>query len=610
MAELSVRATTPTRVADRLSRARTTLAFASFAALFALLIFVVETLSLVGVPDTVLLGLMTMFALFVPVLATFPTVTVSLPRFAVAQHQVTILQNAVAMCSGLFGSVFLVGIASTFYRSELEMAALVLGSGSGLLMSGVLFAPFLRRAGCSTGADFLGARFGSSLVSATAGAIAMLALAPMLVAEISVAVMIGNWTLGLPKSAIAVLSAALMAIPALLGGMRAITLAATMQFLLLFFALVAVSVWLSWSVAGHALPFEGYLAAARALQEAEILNASASPETWRAAALGAGVAAGMAVFPTLLMRAAAARSSTSARSSLARCLFVFAWLCLSSATIGAIAKWSVFEAPAKVGSVAELVSQGWIVDWVVRDDSLVELCGEPASEAGANCPSGPLPRGALSIDPDIALVAAPGIAGLPPLTSLLLAVACLVASVAAGALTLFGIARSLGQDVLSRPGPVRTSPSLSLLIQRGVIVASAIIAVPLALSAPADYLRVAVASLTIAASGTFPALLLGIWWPRATGTGAVCGMIAGFAIAAFQAVGTLRDPSLFDTLEPLRIADYARMIGLEGAGLIAIAAGVVITIAVSLLTKKPDDSRMAFTDALRMPRDLNLSDGT
>ena len=41
---------------------------------------------------------------------------------------------------------------------------------------------------------------------------------------------------------------------------------------------------------------------------------------------------------------------------------------------------------------------------------------------------------------------------------------------------------------------------------------------------------------SLAMAGNFPALVMGIWWKRATTAGAICGMIAGFGLCLFYLV--------------------------------------------------------------------------
>jgi cation/acetate symporter len=55
---------------------------------------------------------------------------------------------------------------------------------------------------------------------------------------------------------------------------------------------------------------------------------------------------------------------------------------------------------------------------------------------------------------------------------------------------------------------------------------------------PANMVTVATWSLTLAASGLFPALVAGLWWRRTSALGATCAMLAGHAVAAVYIVAT------------------------------------------------------------------------
>src|SRR5256886_16192370 len=58
----------------------------------------------------------------------------------------------------------------------------------------------------------------------------------------------------------------------------------------------------------------------------------------------------------------------------------------------------------------------------------------------------------------------------------------------------------------------------------------------LAATRPSDILAMVGWAFSLAMAGNFPALVLGIWWKRATTTGAICGIIAGWGICLFYLV--------------------------------------------------------------------------
>ncbi len=134
------------------------------------------------------------------------------------------------------------------------------------------------------------------------------------------------------------------------------------------------------------------------------------------------------------------------------------------------------------------------------------------------------------------------------------------------------------------------------------------VASKIALAPPADYLKLALTGLSLAASGLFPVLLVGIWWPRANRPGALLGMLAGFVIAAYLAVGTIYAPQLSAWLEPVGLAELARSLGAERAALVAMPVGFVVAVVASLATRAPGAEQHAFAAALFKPRDLPADD--
>ncbi len=148
------------------------------------------------------------------------------------------------------------------------------------------------------------------------------------------------------------------------------------------------------------------------------------------------------------------------------------------------------------------------------------------------------------------------------------------------------------------------------------------------------------ASFSLAASAFLPALLLGVWWKRANGQGALAGMIAGlivclyymivpryfpyafyetsrafssatepqaFAYDALQQIYYLADPATrpaMAMLWELNVRAIANWWGVRGifAGVFGAPVGFVVTIAVSLLTPAPSEDVQSFVEELRKPQ--------
>ena len=276
--------------------------------------------------------------------------------------------------------------------------------------------------------------------------------------------------------------------------------------------------------------------------------------------------------------------------------------------IAGIARHVLAEAARDARTSAELIDRApWIARWAAKDPALVTICGQPALETaacGAQAPGG----ADMAVDARIALLAAPDMAGLPPLASMLLGTGCLVLALAAASLVLFGIGAAVGHDLYVRGAEPRAPVSRRLMAQRLAILVVAGLATYVATDPPAGDLRLALWSLSLSASALFPVFLLAIWWRRANRWGAMAGLLAGSAVAAYLIGASEFDPVLFSYLEPAGLAETARALGAEMAPLAAAPAALLAMVLISVVTPAPGADHRAFAEALARPRDMSTDD--
>lgn len=607
MSDLVRRSRPPETVdAASLAQRRAAAGLVAFVATLAMLLFVVETLAQVGVAKAILMWLVAGFALVIPAAAGMLAPTVSRSGFAVGDRGISAAANASAASVALFGGVFAIGLSAAFFRSEAEASGLALGLAGGMLVGNVVLAPYMRRMAAASIGDFLALRFGGIATPALAGLVAAAALLSILVAELELAAMVGNWTLAIGRRPAMIVAAILITAPPLIGGMRGVTLAGVLQFALLLTGLAFVAVWVSFYATGYVVPLAGYVAAAAKLRDLT----SATPPSG-AAGLAVSVALGVACAPALLSRAVTTGSARSTRSSLAWAMFFVALFSISSIAMGAVARSGVEQASDQSRSPeASIQSQPWTADWSAREGTPVRLCGLPIVGPGdAAAPCGDLLKpGDLAVDPDIALLAAPEIAGAPPVFAMLVAAGCLAGSIAAGSLTLLGIGRAFGHDFLLRLTGRRIPASRRLMVERVVLIGAAGLAFRLAADRPADYLGLALIGLSLAASGLFPALLAAVWWRRANRFGAAAAIFAGAALALYPTVGALYAPAILAWLEPSSFAALIRELGIQRIALLAAPIGLLVLVLASLMTPRPAARQREMADALMRPREMEPED--
>jgi cation/acetate symporter len=99
---------------------------------------------------------------------------------------------------------------------------------------------------------------------------------------------------------------------------------------------------------------------------------------------------------------------------------------------------------------------------------------------------------------------------------------------------------------------------------------------------------------SLAAATIFPALVLGIFWKRANGKGAVAGMLAGLAVTLSYMLATLTNPDL----AVLGIGDRA-------AGIWGVPVNLLVTWLVSSLTSAPSAQTRALVDLVRSPENTD-----
>lgn len=276
----------------------------------------------------------------------------------------------------------------------------------------------------------------------------------------------------------------------------------------------------------------------------------------------------------------------------------------------------------------------------------------PVAAKAAGNKTGMLTESGLWIEPSSLLFVLPEMAGMPAAVTGLVAAGAIAAALATASGVLIAIANALGHDflfkLLDRGAPDRRR----LAVSRILLVAAGAGAAAAALMCPAEFSTLVTWAFSLAASGLFPALVLGIWWKRANGWGAAAGMIAGFGLGLYYMIGTHFFPVAFhDLWGPFSSASdtaVRKLAGLQSvwsaagadakpaawaaleaqargtaahagvanwfgvltasAALFAVPLGFAVIALVSLLTPKPWPETIALVDEMRRPKGPEILD--
>jgi len=247
---------------------------------------------------------------------------------------------------------------------------------------------------------------------------------------------------------------------------------------------------------------------------------------------------------------------------------------------------------------------------------------------------------ALVAPPYVSLLSDPGEAGAGALSSGLIIVGAIAGCLAAGSGLVLAIANALSYDLYFKSLHLTASTEQRILVARAAVVLVAGFAAWGAIAVPETMLAASGSAFSLAASAFLPALLLGLWWKRATAQGALAGMLAGLVVCLYYTLAPRYIPFAFyesssflsnatqeaaSRYEALRESYYlagetGRAAALaaweeavrpltnwwgvrpEFAGLFAVPIGVVTMIAVSLFTPEPSRDVQNFVEDLRTPQ--------
>ena len=297
---------------------------------------------------------------------------------------------------------------------------------------------------------------------------------------------------------------------------------------------------------------------------------------------------GTAALPHVLMRYYTTPSVRQARESVTWSLFFILLLYLTAPAFAVLVKFEIFN--VLVGTPFDRLP-AWITQWSRVDG------GALLSVSDVN-KDGLLQLGEFRIDPDIFVLAAPEIAGLPYVVSGMVAAGGLAAALSTADGLLLTISNALSHDLYYKIIDPEASTATRVTISKALLLVVALAAAAVAAQKPADILFLVSAAFSLAAAAFFPALLLGVFWKRANGWGASLGMLAGLGITAWYMVRTqpwLR--GVFGVNGPIELWFGIRPIA---AGVFGVPLGLLVIFVVSWITPR-DPKGQALVEQLRYP---------
>ena len=557
--------------------------------------------------------------------------TKRLDEYYVAGRSVPAIANGMATGADWMSAASFLSMAGTLWLIGYDGLAYIMGWTGGYVLLALLFAPYLRKFGQYTIPDFVGARYEGNTARVVASIAAIIVSFTYVTAQVSGVGLIMSRLVGVAYWQGVILGLLGVLVCSFLGGMKAVTWTQVAQYIILIIAymipvtmiaLEFTGVPIPQLMYGQALqevvqleqekigpdtnyvePFTTPLSNAQAVSTAEQIGLpTPEPRTetgwlgtpWNFLALMFCLMVGTAGLPHVLIRFYTVPGVKAARKSVGYSLFFIFLLYFTAPAYASFSRWEILQ--NVVGQPITTIEEGGEQFTTVLGDNGQPLPWvQPFVTTGLltiedTNTNGTLEYEELRISGDLIVLSTPEIAGLPYTVAALVAAGGLAAALSTADGLLVVIASAVAHDVYFRTLRPKASLQSRIFVGKAMILIGAACAALAALPRLALIAQMVAWAFSLAAASFFPILLLGIFWKRANGPGAIAGIIGGLSVTIFYMVMNYINPS-FNVLGISHL----------GAGVFGLTVNFILTIVVSLRTPAPSMEIQRLVESLRRP---------
>ncbi|MCL8027451.1 sodium:solute symporter family protein [Nocardioides bruguierae] len=485
----------------------------------------------------------------------------------------------------------IVGLAYNGYAG----GVFLMGWTGGYVLLALLLAPYLRKFGKFTLPDFVGDRYSETtrLVAVLAAIVVSFVYVAGQMAGVG---LVFTRFLGVSTEIGVIIGMAIVFFYAVLGGMKGITWTQVAQYSVLIVAYLIPAVAVSSRVTGIPLPQIGFGAILEELNGlqadlglAEYSGAFTQISMPNMVLITAALMFGTAGLPHVIVRFYTAKSVRAARYSALWAIFFIALLYTTAPSVASFTKLQIMK---DLDGATLATVPDWFNQWA--DVGLITTAaGGPVADLGTSTFS----YTDVMINNDIIVLASPEIGGLPAPIVGLVAAGALAAALSTASGLLLVISSAVANDVYYKKINPAATEQRQLMVGRIAMACAIIVAGYFGVNPPGFVAQVVALAFGLAAASFFPTLVLGIFWKRATATGAAAGMISGLVITFAYMVWTI---PIYGGSEGLF------GIPATGIGTIGMLINFAVTIVVSKMTPPPSEEMQELVEEIRYPGRTDL----
>ena len=493
----------------------------------------------------------------------------STSEFYAAGGGITPMQNGMAIGADWMSAASFLSMAGMIAFLGYGGSVFLMGWTGGYVLLAMLLAPYMRKHGKFTVPEFIADRYYSKTARIVAVVCLIIASLTYIIGQMKGVGVAFSQFLELEYSQGLFIGMAVVWVYAVLGGMKGITYTQIAQYCVLIFAYTIPAIFISLQLTGNPIPQLGLgstVADGSGVYLLDKLDRVVTDlgfneyttdnmgGTLNMFAYTLSLMIGTAGLPHVIMRFFTVPSVKAARASAGYALVFIAILYTVAPAVGAMARLNFMNTiePQAGEHLAYAERPQWFKDW--EKTGLLEFedkNGDGKIQYSADKATNEM----VKVDRDIMVLANPAIANLPSWVIALVAAGGLAAALSTAAGLLLAISSSVSHDLMKGVLTPNMSEKSELLAGRVVMTLAILLSGWLGLNPPGFAAGTVALAFGLAASSIFPALMMGIFAKRMSGTAAVWGMCSGIGVTllyVFQHKGIMfiQGTSCLGGLEP------------------------------------------------------------
>jgi cation/acetate symporter len=567
--------------------------------------------------------------------------------FYVAGGGVNPVANGMATAADWMSAASFISMAGMIAFGGYGGSVFLMGWTGGYVLLALLLAPYLRKFGKFTVPEFIGDRYYSQTARVVAVICLILASVTYVIGQMTGIGVAFSRFLGVSYELGIISGMGIVAIYAILGGMKGITYTQIAQYVVLIFAYTVPAVFISLNLTGNPLPQlglgseyarDGVASGISLLAKLDQVVTDLGFKEYTTQVMGSSLnmfvytlslMIGTAGLPHVIIRFFTVPKVKDARFSAGWALVFIALLYTTAPAVGAMARLNLMDTiqigpvGSETGNLVYDERPDWFKRWETtgllkfedkNNDGRIQYYNDQNPEFAAQAEAwGWQGNEMVTVNNDIMVLANPEIANLPAWVIALVVAGGLAAALSTAAGLLLAISSSISHDLLKGVFFPKISEKRELLAGRLSMIAAIILAGYLGMNPPGFAAGTVALAFGLAASSIFPALMMGIFAKRMNSAGAVAGMITGIGITllyVFQHKGIFFVKGTEFLMPEMGMgANWFFGITPEAFGAVGALANFIAAAVVSKFAAPPPEHIQHLVEDVRIPRGSGAATG-